>query len=240
MTRRQAINRKQAMDRSRGFTIIEVMITLVITSALILGSVNFLVSARRSNTLQSALSDLNSTGRFSIDQVSRDLRMTGYRANDWTLGPLEDPLTATNGASADGGDTISIVYQARRDCAFAQPADADATTGIGTITNVYRVVDGTLQCNGQVITDGVEEMQVYFGEDTDADTVANRWVEPGTATLDMSRAISVRIHMLVRTTGFNVASEAMAFRFDNELRDAIEDGQIRREFSVTVALRNPT
>ena len=32
-------------NRSRGFTIIELMITLVITSVLILGSVNFLVSA---------------------------------------------------------------------------------------------------------------------------------------------------------------------------------------------------
>ena len=233
------ITRFEKRLNSRGFTIIELMITLVITSVLILGSVNFLVSARRSNNLQSALSELNGTGRFGIDQITRDLRMSGYRATNWTLGPIENHVSSTNRDSADGGDTLSVSYEGARTCSFARPAGYDTDTGVGDVFNTYQVVNGALECNGQVVANGIEEMQVYFGEDLDADTVANRWVEPNTAGLDMTRVIAVRLHLLVRTDGNNLAAVAAPFRFDNAMRDAIDDGQIRREFSVTVALRNP-
>jgi prepilin-type N-terminal cleavage/methylation domain-containing protein len=225
--------------RSRGFTIIELMITLVITSVLILGSVNFLVSARKSNNVQAALSALTSSGRFGLDQLTRDIRMAGYRDTDWTLGPMENVLSAVDGDAADGGDSLSVIYEARRNCAFGQPAVLNAF-GVGAVTNVYQVVNGALQCNGQTITGGVQEMQIYFGEDTDASNVANRWVAPGTAGLDMARVVSVRIHLLARTNGNNVSTTPTPYRFDNAQRDAVDDGQIRREFSVTVALRNPT
>jgi prepilin-type N-terminal cleavage/methylation domain-containing protein len=227
------MNYSHAINRSRGFTIIELMITLVITSVLILGSVTFLVSARKSNQVQSALSGLNTSGRFGLEQISRDVRMSGYRNSDWTAGPLENVVTAINGDSGDGGDSITLVYEGTRDCAFAlAPA--------GIVTNVYQVVDGGLQCNGQSVTGGVQEMQIYFGEDTDANDVANRWMSPGAAGLDMARVVSVRVHLLARTNGNNVSTSAQAYRFNNAQHDAVDDGQIRREYSVTVALRNPT
>ncbi len=69
------------------------------------------------------------------------------------------------------------------------------------MTNVYQVVDDALQCNGQAVTSGVEEMQVYFGEDTDANDVANRWMSPGTAGLNMERVVAVRVHVLAKTDG---------------------------------------
>jgi len=221
------------MNHRRGFTIIELLITLAITSVLILGSVTFLVSARKSNQVQSALSGLNTSGRFGLEQISRDIRMSGYRSTDWTVGPLDNVVTATDGNSVDGGDSISLVYEGTRDCAFAlAPA--------GIVTNVYQVVDGALQCNGQSVTSGVQEIQVYFGEDTNSDDIANRWVSPGTAGLQMDRVVSVRVHLLARTDGSNVSTSAQAYHFNNAQQDAVDDGQIRREYSVTVALRNPT
>lgn len=227
------MNALNAKNRSRGFTIIELMITLAITSVLILGSVTFLVSARKSNQVQTALSGLNSSGRFAVEQVARDIRMSGYRESDWTLGALETVLAATDGNSADGGDSLTVVYEGSRDCAFAvAPARV--------VTNVYQVVDGALQCNGQAVTSGVEEMQVYFGEDTDANDVANRWMSPGTAGLNMERVVSVRVHVLAKTDGNNVGTSAQAYYFNRTKHDAVDDGQVRREYSVTIALRNPT
>ncbi len=222
-----------ANSRSRGFTLIELMITLVITTVLILGSLTFLVSARKSNQVQAALSGLNASGRFSLEQISRDIRMSGYRESDWTLGALESVVTAVNGDSVDGGDSLTLVYEGPRDCAFAvAPARL--------VTNVYQVVDGVLQCNGQSVTNGVEEMQIYFGEDTDANLVANRWMSPGAAGLDMARVVSVRIHLLASTDGTALNPGAQAYHFNNAEQQAVDDGQIRREYSVTVALRNPT
>jgi prepilin-type N-terminal cleavage/methylation domain-containing protein len=228
------------MDRNRGFTLIELMITLAITSFMILASVTFMVSARKSNNVQFSLSELNSSGRFGIDQLTRDLRMAGYRDKDWTLGPVDNALSVVEGDSASGGDTLSVSYEARRNCNYALPAIPDPVSGVGIVTNVYQVVGGELQCNGQTITDGVEEIQIYFGEDTNADGVPNRWVTPSTAGLNIKQVVAVRLHLLARTNGNNVATSASTYRFDNTIHDAVDDGQIRREFSVTVAMRNPT
>ena len=56
----------------------------------------------------------------------------------------------------------------------------------------------------------------------------------------MTRVVSVRIHLLVRTDGNALSSGPQAYYFDSATQAAVNDGQIRREYSVTVALRNPT
>ena len=217
----------------RGFTIIELMVTLAITSVLVLGAVTFLATADKSNRVQTALSGLNVSGRFGLEQVARDLRMSGYRDSNWNFGALGNAISATDGLAVDGGDSITVVYEGARDCAFAlAPA--------GVVTNTYQVVNGNLECNGQPFTSGIQEMQIYLGEDTDNNGVANRWMSPGTAGLDMTRLVSVRIHLLVRTNSNNVSSGPQTYYFDNAQQAAINDGQIRREYSVTIALRNPT
>ncbi len=219
--------------RNRGFTIVELMITLAITSVLALGAITFLASADQANRLQSALSGLNVSGRFGLDQLSRDIRMSGYRGSDWTAGPLINVISATDGLPADGGDSIALLYEGTRDCTYAL-----AVAGI--VTNTYRVLNGNLECNGQPLTSGVQEMQIYLGEDTDNNGVANRWMSPGTAGLDTTRVVSVRVHLLVRTNANAISSGPQAYYFNNAQQAAVDDGQIRREYSVTVALRNPT
>jgi hypothetical protein len=208
------------------------MITLSISTVLVLGAITFLASADKSNRVQSALSGLSVSGRFGLDQISRDIRMSGYRNSDWVLGPLENVVTAIDGEGDDGGDTIALLYEGTRDCTY-EPALG------GVVVNSYQVVDEVLQCNGQPVASGVQELQVYFGEDTDANDVANRWLSPGTVGLDMTRVVSVRIHLLARTNGNAISPEPQAFFFNNAQQEAIDDGQIRREYSVTVALRNP-
>ncbi len=219
--------------RNRGFTIIEMMVTLAITSVLVLGAMTFLASADKSNRVQSALSGLNVSGRFGLDQLARDIRMSGYRDSDWTLGALNNVINATDGAAAAGGDSLALLYEGARDCTY-EPM----LTGI--VLNTYQVVNGNLECNGQTITGGVQEMQIYLGEDTDNNGVANRWLSPGTAGLDMTRVVSVRVHLLVRTNGNAISSGPQAYYFNNVQQAAVNDGQVRREYSVTVALRNPT
>ncbi len=219
--------------RNRGFTIIEMMVTLAITSVLVLGAMTFLASADKSNRVQSALSGLNVSGRFGLDQLARDIRMSGYRDSDWTLGALNNVINATDGAAAAGGDSLALLYEGARDCTYAlAPA--------GVVSNTYQVVNGNLECNGQTVTGGVQEMQIYLGEDTDNNGVANRWLSPGTAGLDMTRVVSVRVHLLVRTNGNAISSGPQAYYFNNVQQAAVNDGQVRREYSVTVALRNPT
>jgi len=218
----------------RGFTIVEMMVTLAIASVLILGAITFLASADKSNRVQTALSGLNVSGRFGMDQLSRDLRMSGYRDANWNFGAIADVIVATNGESIAGGDTIAVAYEGARDCNFALAPG-------GVVTNAYQIVEGNLECNGQPFAGGIEEMQIFLGEDTNNDSVANRWLAPETVGLDMTRIVSVRIHLLVVSEGNSISSGVQNYRFNNAQHTALQDdGQIRREYSTTVALRNPT
>ena len=56
----------------------------------------------------------------------------------------------------------------------------------------------------------------------------------------IKRVVSVRVHLLVRTNGNAISSGPQAYYFNSAQQAAVDDGQIRREYSVTVALRNPT
>lgn len=81
----------------------------------------------------------------------------------------------------------------------------------------------------QEMVDGVENMQVLYGEDTNADGTANRYVSAGTAGLDMENVVSVRVVLTLRTLEDNVS-----------LATANGDRRIRQDFFITVTLRNRT
>ncbi len=215
-----------------GFTIIEIMVSLAMTSILLLGTASLFSSSYRGGQVQSTVSGMSATGRFALDVLARELRMAGYRDTNWAMGALIDVLVATDGLAADGGDTVTVQYEAPRDCNFLP-------TVAGVATNQFSVVNTVLQCNGQPLVDGIEQMQVYFGEDLNGDGSANRFMAPGTAGLVMNRVVAVRLHLLVRSNTVAIATIPQPFYFDNQTQVAIDDGQIRREYSVTVAVRNP-
>ena len=215
-----------------GFTIIEIMVSLAMTSILLLGTASMFSSSYRGGQVQSTVSDMSATGRFALDVLARELRMAGYRDANWAMGALIDVLVATDGLAADGGDTVTVQYEAARDCNFLP-------TVAGVATNQFGVVNTVLQCNGQALVDGIEQMQVYFGEDLNGDGSPNRFMAPDTAGLVMNRVVAVRLHLLVRSNTVAIATVPQPFYFDNQTQVAIDDGQIRREYSVTVAVRNP-
>ncbi len=79
----------------------------------------------------------------------------------------------------------------------------------------------------QEMVEGVENMQVLYGEDTNVDGTANRYVPAGTAGLNMENVVSVRVVLTMRTLEDNVS-----------LATANGDRRIRQDFFITVALRN--
>jgi len=81
----------------------------------------------------------------------------------------------------------------------------------------------------QEMVEGVENMQVLYGEDTNADGTANRYVPAGIAGLDMENVVSVRVVLTLRTLEDNVS-----------LATANGDRRIRQDFFITVTLRNRT
>jgi len=216
-----------------GFTLIEMMISMAIASFLLLVIMVMFSSTSQSRRLQTSLSGLNESGRFAISVLGRDLRMAGYKDDDWLTGALPNTLVVANGAPEVGGDSITIQYEAAKDCNYVD-------TPAGMAVNAYALNMATfaLECNGQPIIDDIEQMQIYFGEDTDADGVANRMMSPGEVGLDMNRVVSLRLHLLVRSQNDRQSETEQQYFFDDVTWDA-PDTRMRRQYSITVALRNP-
>ena len=216
-----------------GFTLIEVMVSISIASFLLLVVMVMFSSTSRSRALQTSLSGLNESGRFAINVLGRDLRMAGYKDSDWLTGAVPNAIVVVNGAVADGGDSITIQYEAAKDCNYA-----DTVGGVAINNYALNMDDFALECNGQPVIDDIEQMQIYFGEDTDGDGVANRMMTPDDAALNMNQVVSIRLNLLVRSGNDRQAMGMQEYFFDDATVQAV-DSRLRRQYSITVALRNP-
>lgn len=93
------------------------------------------------------------------------------------------------------------------------------------------------------LVDGVENMQIEYGEDTDAPGsagygTANYYV-PFPQVTDMERVVSIRVSLLMRTYANNLAPEAQTYRY-NGANTTAGDRRIRQVYTTTIAVRNRT
>jgi type IV pilus assembly protein PilW len=102
------------------------------------------------------------------------------------------------------------------------------------IPTLYRK-DGT--GNAEQMVEGIEDMQILYGEDTDNDNTPNYYLPAGTAGLNMDNVVSIRVSLVVSTLVDNLATQAIPYTvFDNTVTPI--DRRLRRVFTSTVAIRN--
>jgi type IV pilus assembly protein PilW len=88
------------------------------------------------------------------------------------------------------------------------------------------------------MVDGVEDMQVRYGEDTDGDGVANRYATAG-AVADWSQVVTIRMNLLLVSDDDNIARAAQAYTLDG-VTITPNDRRLRRVFTTTAAVRGRT
>lgn len=73
---------------SRGFTLIELMITVMLLAVVVITLTTVMYSASRSKTLSANNIEASEAGRVALDMIARDLRSAGYGADlDYTARP---------------------------------------------------------------------------------------------------------------------------------------------------------
>ena len=186
-----------------------------------------------------------------------------------TLTP--QPIIVSNGGDFDGDEVIVI-----NDCTKGDVFQITGVIGntlthncmscvesYGTNASVLEVVDTQYfiatntrsqpalfrSVNGgaaEELFEGVEDMQVFYGEDTDGDGAVNRYVTADVINASCAdntnpacwgRVDSVRISLLVRTFENNVALEPQTYNY-NGADVTATDGRLRRVFTTIVKLRN--
>lgn len=90
--------------------------------------------------------------------------------------------------------------------------------------------------NGQELVDGIEQMQILYGEDTDDSGFANRYVAANQVS-DMENVVSIRFALVSRSYSDNVTSAPQTY---NVLGTAVTatDNRLRQVYTATVGVRN--
>lgn len=232
-------------NKTQGVTLIELMISMAISLILLLGVVTIYISSKRGFALQEGMAEQQENGRFAIEILTKDLRMAGF--------PKETHIEAFIPATTlDGGgtasDSITIQYKSITDC-LGRVTPANSCGSERCAINQYSIsADGNLMCLGngggggfaaETVAEGIVNMQIQYGVDTDDDNIANiyqRWSNVTTANRDS--IVSVRFGLLAGTPDevASVARTTTHILLDQSI--STNNKRIHRDYSSTVVLRN--
>ncbi len=215
---------KNKADQS-GMTLVEIMIALLIGVFLLGGILQIFVSGKQTNRMQENLSRLQENGRFAMDFLSKDIRMAGYRACLPFAVPT--PIAGTNDNGLNSSDIITI-QRSNSACAVPPSSTVFLTTafflqvGASGQPGLFKRDDADPAIE---LIEGIENMQILYGvRNSAASPVTFYYVAAGTAGLDMTKVISIRITLTARTLEGNLTTTG--------------DGRIRRNFTSTIVVRN--
>lgn len=88
----------------------------------------------------------------------------------------------------------------------------------------------------QELIEGVENLQILFGVDSDGDQYPNQYLSADNV-LDFDDVVAVRVMLLVRSIDDNVTDTPQTYTYNGATVTA-NDRRLRQTFSATVALRN--
>ena len=246
----------------RGFTLIELMVALTIGLLLTLVVANLFLGSRATFQTTDETSRMQENIRYAYQLLTRSVHHAGYRSSPNTF--ANAIFSAGNQAvtGTDGGgtlpDSFTIRYQGSGNGAGA--ADGTIVNCSGTeidanvmTTATFSIAAGAngsgnaLWCNNggagaavEVVPD-VENMQILFGEDTNADLVADRYVSAGNVT-NFDNVISLRISLLFRTSNISAAvvKDTGTYNLNGTVVGPFNDTRIRRVVTLNMNLRNRT
>lgn len=182
-----------------GVGIIEIMVAMAISLALLAGLVQIFVSQKQGFLVQQSQARLQENARLASMILSSNIAKAGFNP-DPVAGFSGTAITGTNNASADAGDADDITIRFTSD-GFMTDCLGTTVALDNTCTNQFRI-NGTeqLECVStgcgsnltQTLIDNVEDMQILYGQDTDGDGSVNRYISTPTVN-----ALSVHIALLM-------------------------------------------
>jgi len=103
----------------------------------------------------------------------------------------------------------------------------------------------TAGMSSQELVEGVQDMQIFYGEDTNADGVADAYLDATNITT-WAKVTSVRINLLLASLEDNIVSQPQTYTFPSDTGDSANfgrrvtatDRRLYQTFSTTIGIRN--
>ena len=157
------------------------------------------------------------------------------------------PTPAPPAGPGNNGGTLSALYNATAQLMTAQSITYSIQFD-GANNNEPTLFQSVNGGAAVALVEGVENMQILYGENTTPPPAANtlptainfsadRYVPAGTAGLVMANVVSIRIGLVLRTKENNLSTSVQTFNFNGAVVTPT-DRRLRRVFSTTIGLRN--
>lgn len=235
-----------------GFTVVEVLVAITISLILLLGVINIFNASKQSYTLQNGVARLQENARYALEIMARSISLAGLnQVPNTNIDPFVLANTSEGGTNVS--DTISVTYASATDC--LGNATGGVTIDTFAITAATMFTPAVLTCNGTSIVEGIENMQILYGQDDTshpgavsvqrARGIPDRYLSFDKVTLTSDESedggiTSVRIALLVSTVNDvnDMLDSSTYFLLNATALGPYDDRQIRRVFTRTVLLRN--
>ncbi|MBF0470732.1 MAG: PilW family protein [Gammaproteobacteria bacterium] len=235
--------------QERGFSLVELMVAMTMGLIAIAGVFQIFNNTKQSNSTQEGMSLLYDNARYALYLLTEELMATGYDGGDGsvtqgivTTDSAVDSDTLADTIDNSNGDQITISYDSATDCLGNNPGAEQNKIVQFSIVNAglnWRCLyNGAV--TAQTMVEGIENMQILYGEDTDGDLIANSYRSFGNVT-NWNNIVSYRLALLVASVD-DVAptSDTNSYVLLNNppITTTTNLLQRRRVFSRTIMIRN--
>ncbi len=241
--------------RLRGFSLVEVMIGMFLSTLLISGIVSLIGSSLSAYRLQLSQGQLQESGRYARDVLVSHITPAGYQPRPW-----QDPagFAALTGESVNNavarGDQLGLQRWSQRNCYGNENPVTDgegrpefyllqarffvnADNNLAINCRYGPDATGLLtQINSFGLVENVESMQVLYAEDRNGDEIADGWVQ-AQAWNQEADIRAVKVALLLATPDAFGRPVSEHFTLLDETMITAADGHLREVSSLTAAIR---
>lgn len=230
--------------RQYGLTMVELMISLVLSLFLILVAAQFFIANKSTYRTQQAQADVQERGRFAMSWLAQQVRQAGYVANSQIASATDllYPAIVASGSIASmsasqmfAGSSSTLQLRIRG----ADDGDIVDCQGRGmgpasAATHVISRNGNSLSCDNVEVVPGVTQLVFEYGRDSTNDRIPDAYIAAPTA----SGVYAIRVCMVVTSLENNVAPSAVSFTDCNGNASSTANNMIAKVFRTSVYARN--
>jgi len=177
---------KEFSLNKKGITLIELLVAMIISAAVIAGIYRVFVAQTRAYTVQEQVVEVQQGTRSAMEILLRDLRMAGFDSDDGgSKISIANPVVA-----GDRSITVSYEYDYTTQHIITYSLDAATKRLFRQLTTMKD--DGSSVASPQdVLLENVEALDFTYGVDTNGDGALDNWVPA--AGIGMDKVVAVRV-----------------------------------------------
>ena len=192
------------MKQERGISLIELMVSLVISTLLILGVLQLFLNTSSSDRANTALARVQENARVALELIGADARRAGFQGciSSRVATEVTDDITLPDHAVVRGTGSITFHYAVLDSSAGTQFPDDENAINRSCSGNpetyylreaAYANCDGSLCLNGTPILAGAQLGSISYAIPSGANTV---WTQTPTE-IEIATAKAVQINLQV-------------------------------------------